>query len=214
MLIPPAIAQSQLWRCLVVLMAFTSVFARTAEAGDCSTNQPNIATDRPDVTNSSLVVPLGSLQSENGMDVVSRNGSRIVDGTNSRLRAGVAPCMELLVDLPTYFAAVHGPADSGFSNVAPALKWQISPVPGQFDLSATAGLGLPTGSRRIAGPVEEQGFRLPMQPVTRTVRSEHARSNCKDRSSEANINRFAPPVSRFRFAAGTAASPHRVRKIQ
>jgi hypothetical protein len=107
------------------------------------------------------VVPLGSFQSENGVDLASRNRSRTLDGTNSRLRAGIAPCVELLVDLPTYFSVLSGPADWGFSNVSPALKWQISPAPGKFDLSATAGLGLPTGARRIAGPGPQPYLQFP-----------------------------------------------------
>jgi hypothetical protein len=50
-------------------------------------------------------------------------------------------------DVPTYFDALSGRADSGFTNVTPAIKWQISPVPGKIDLSATFGAGLPTGTR-------------------------------------------------------------------
>jgi hypothetical protein len=34
----------------------------------------------------------------------------------------------------------------------PAIKWQISPLPGKIDLSATFGAGLPTGTKAIAGP--------------------------------------------------------------
>jgi Putative MetA-pathway of phenol degradation len=122
-----------------------------AAADDCPKASDEIATDRPDVTNSSIVVPVGSLQSENGINLSARNGARIVDGTNSRLRLGIAPCLEVLVDLPTYFAAVRGPASSGFSNVAPAVKWQISPLPGKVDLSAVVGVALPTGTPEIAG---------------------------------------------------------------
>jgi hypothetical protein len=118
----------------------------------CPQNSAEIAADRPDVTNSSLVVPAGSLQNENGVNLTSKDGARIADGTNSRLRLGIAPCLEVLVDLPTYFATVRGQASSGFSDVAPAIKWQISPVPGAFDLSITTGAGLPTGSTTIAGP--------------------------------------------------------------
>src|SRR5262249_43471505 len=33
----------------------------------------------------------------------------------------------------------------------PAVKWQISPLPGKVDLSATFGVGLPTGTTDIAG---------------------------------------------------------------
>jgi Putative MetA-pathway of phenol degradation len=123
--------------------------AAAAEA--CPTSADHIVTDRPDVTNSSIVVPTGSLQAENGINLSSREGARLVDGTNTRLRLGVAPCVELLIDLPSYTAAIRGRASSGFSNVAPAIKWQLSPLPGEFDLSATAGVGLPTGATAIAG---------------------------------------------------------------
>jgi len=66
-------------------------------------------------------------------------------------RLGVAPCLELLVDLPTYFAKVQGPGNSGFSDVSPALKWQISPIPGKIDLSVVFGMALPTGAVAITG---------------------------------------------------------------
>src|SRR6516165_4115909 len=62
--------------------------------------------------------------------------------------------MEVLVDVPTYVAPISGSGASGFTDVAPALKWQISPVPGKFDLSVTAGMGLPTGAAAIAGGLQ------------------------------------------------------------
>ncbi|MGO8955717.1 MAG: hypothetical protein ACLPWS_04265 [Rhodomicrobium sp.] len=83
------------------------------------------------------------------------------DATNSRLRFGAAPCLEALVDLPTYFITLHGPGYSGFSDVAPAIKWQISPDPGKFDLSVTAGLGLPAGAKRISGPGTQPYLQFP-----------------------------------------------------
>ena len=106
-------------------------------------------------------MPLGSLQSENGINFTVGNGGKTVDGTNSRLRLGVAPCLELLLDLPTFFASVRGPARSGFSDVAPAVKWQISPIPGKVDLSAVAGVALPTGTTDIAGPGAQPYVQLP-----------------------------------------------------
>jgi hypothetical protein len=98
------------------------------------------------VTNSSIVVPVGSLQSENGVDTSREHGADILNGTNSRWRLGIAPCLEVLVDLPTYVATFRGAGPSGFSDVVPAVKWQISPLPGKFDLSLTAGAALPTGA--------------------------------------------------------------------
>jgi Putative MetA-pathway of phenol degradation len=161
---------------------FAAGFAPAPSAAgqnECPKASSEIATDRPDVTNSSLVVPEGSFQSENGINVSHRDGASILDGTNTRLRLGIAPCLEVLADLPTYFASLgrwggpnyngaaprpalvdppislathRGGTDFGFTDVVPAIKWQISPDPGKFDLSITTGLGLPTGAKRIAGP--------------------------------------------------------------
>jgi hypothetical protein len=133
---------------LTLLIYHSSIIAK---AESCPSTKDEISTDRPDVTNSSLVVPAGSLQIENGINSSARDGGRFVDGTNTRLRLGIAQCLELLVDAPTYFANVHGPGNSGFSDVAPALKWQISPIPGKVDLSAVFGVALPTGAASIAG---------------------------------------------------------------
>src|SRR6202163_1744051 len=136
---------------IVVLTLLVYQSTIIAKAESCPTTKDEISTDRPDVTNSSLVVPAGSLQIENGVNFSARDGDRFVDGTNTRLRTGIANCLEFLVDTPTYFANVRGPKNAGFSDVAPALKWQISPVPGKGDLSAVFGVALPTGSAAIAG---------------------------------------------------------------
>jgi Putative MetA-pathway of phenol degradation len=132
-----------------------------AQADTCPTPEDEIVTDRPDVTNSSLVVPAGSFQSENGVNFSSRDGGRSIDGTNSRWRLGIVPCLEVLVDLPTYFGTVSGSGGSGFSDVAPALKWQISPVPGKTDLSVVFGTALPTGAVAISGRGPQPYLQLP-----------------------------------------------------
>src|SRR5260370_33358871 len=53
--------------------------------------------------------------------------------------------------LPNYVGTFRGAGGSGFGDVAPAFKWQISPVPGKVDVSMTIGAGLPTGAGAIAG---------------------------------------------------------------
>jgi hypothetical protein len=135
----------------ILLLAVASIAPIGARADTCPTSKDEIATDRPDVTNSSLVVPTGSLQNENGLNFSMRDDGRTFDGPNSRWRLGFAPCLELLVDLPAYFANVQGPGISGFSDVTPAIKWQVSPIPGKIDLSVVFGVALPTGSVAIAG---------------------------------------------------------------
>jgi hypothetical protein len=132
-----------------------------AMADSCPSIKDEITTDRPDVTNSSVVIPQGSLQIENGVNFSVQDGDRFVDGTNTRLRAGIANCLEFLMDMPTYFANVRSPQNSGFSDIAPALKWQISPEPEKIDLSAVIGVALPTGSASIAGPGAQPYVQFP-----------------------------------------------------
>jgi hypothetical protein len=144
---------------LLTLLACLSPI--TARADGCPSSKDEVSTDRPDVTNSSLVVPAGSLQIENGANLSARDGDRLVDGTNTRWRVGIANCLELLVDTPTYFADVRSLHNSGFSDVMPALKWQISPVAGKVDFSAVFGVALPTGSSNIAGPGAQPYLQFP-----------------------------------------------------
>ena len=138
--------------CLPGVVAVLTWLATSAAAAEgCTQPSAPIATDRPDTTNSSVVVPVGSLQNENGINVSRRDGADIFDGTNSRWRLGIAPCFEVLIDLPNYVGTFRGAGVSGFGNIAPAFKWQISPVPGKIDLSVTVGAGLPTGAAAVAG---------------------------------------------------------------
>ncbi|MCC8950233.1 transporter [Bradyrhizobium sp. Arg62] len=144
-----------------VLAALTLAAATAARADGCPKPGDEIATDRPDVTSSSIVVPVGSLQNENGINLTGRSSGRSIDGSNSRWRLGIAPCLEVLIDLPSYVGTVKSPGASGFSDVAPAIKWQISPLPGKIDLSITAGVALPTGAAEIAGRGAQPYIQLP-----------------------------------------------------
>jgi Putative MetA-pathway of phenol degradation len=123
-----------------------------ADATDCPALSSDIVTDRPNVTNSSLAVPYGSLQVENGLTWTARNHSNLLDGSETRLRLGVARCSEVALDVPNFFYSASGRAPSGFSNLGLSIKRQFAPIPAGFTLSATAGLIFPTGANRISGP--------------------------------------------------------------
>jgi len=137
-----------IWWALLLTTLVTSP-DRAGAADPCPTSADEIATDRPDVTNSSLVVPYGSVQAENGIDWTVNHGSNVLDGTNTRVRLGIAHCTELLIDVPSYFLSLNGSQPPGFSDVVVSFKRQL-PVPLGFDLSATAGLGFPSGSSKIS----------------------------------------------------------------
>jgi len=89
--------------CSAFLLAALLSPAEAGATDPCPTDADEIATDRPDVTNSSFVVPYGSFQAENGVDWRVSHGSNVLDGTNTRFRLSIAHCTEFLVDLPNYF---------------------------------------------------------------------------------------------------------------
>ncbi|SRR5579859_445235 len=136
----------------LLALAAERACAVEAEDGGCHEGDAAIATDRPDVTNSSLVVPQGSVQVENGINWTVRQSGTVIDASNTRLRFGVASCTEVLLDLPNYFHPLRGSAGAaGFSDLSPAIKRQFGHSPDGIEWSATVGLILPTGATRIAG---------------------------------------------------------------
>jgi len=142
----------QHWRVSLCCVGLAAVLCPgMAEAGECPSPQSEIATDRPDVTNSSLVVPAGSIQIENGLNTSGQSVGKGFDGSNSRLRFGIAPCLEMLVDVPSYVGRLTGTVDTGFTNVTPGVKWQVSGLPEPANLSVVFGIGLPTGTPAISG---------------------------------------------------------------
>src|SRR5258708_37080733 len=80
---------------LLTLLIYHSTF--TAKADSCPSVKDEIDTDRPDVTNSSVVVPGGSLQIENGLNISTRDSIRVLYRTNTRLHAGIANCLDCLL---------------------------------------------------------------------------------------------------------------------
>jgi Putative MetA-pathway of phenol degradation len=134
----------------VMLAEITTEVEALAE-GHCTDTRGEIEVDRPDVTNSSVVVPEGSLQIENGVNLTQQGDARLVDGPNTRVRFGLGGCNEFLVDLPNYTYSLSRGSASGFSDISPAIKHQIGPLPGDIDLSATLGIALPTGNPAVSG---------------------------------------------------------------
>ncbi len=59
---------------MVLLTPFICLSTIAAKADSCPSSKDEISTDRPDVTNSSVVVPAGSLQIENGINFSARDG--------------------------------------------------------------------------------------------------------------------------------------------
>jgi len=122
-----------------------------------------ITTDRPAVTNSSVVVPAGSLQAENGFLVSSSQGQNVLDGPESLIRFGIAKRTELRFTVPDYFHNLNtgnGPG-SGFGDFAVGVKQQLGPTPGGFDVSVILFLSFPTGANTVSSGGYDPGLQVP-----------------------------------------------------
>jgi hypothetical protein len=121
-----------------------------------------IATDRPSVTDSSVVVPIGSLQFENGFADTVSQGQQALDGPETLLRFGVAAKTELRLNVPDYFGQIgSGPEiPSGFGDLGVGMKQQLGPAAG-FDVSLVLSLSLPTGARGISSGGYDPSVQLP-----------------------------------------------------
>lgn len=117
-----------------------------------------ISTDRPAVTDSSVVVPLGSLQFENGFTDTVDNGLRTLDGPETLMRFGVGSTTELRLTAPDYFGEPS--IGSGFGDLSIGVKQQLGPA-GGFDVSVVLSLSLPTGANAISSHGYDPSVQLP-----------------------------------------------------
>lgn len=130
-------------------LLFAVLFGASAHCQQIS-GEPAIVTDRPDVTESSIVIPKASIQFENGI-TWTMNPDKVIDFSETLLRVGLLNRTELRLVLPNYVADItRSSAPSGFGDIAIGAKQQLGPLPGHFDLSVIVGMGLPTSAAQIS----------------------------------------------------------------
>jgi hypothetical protein len=145
------------------LIATAALLAQEPPAGG-PTSAP-ITTDRPSVTDASIVVPAGSIQVENGFQATSVPALRTLDGPESLIRFGLLPKTELRLYVPDYYynqslGISTGPAPgSGFGDLALGVKQQLGPTRG-FDVSVVAFVSFPTGADAISSHGYDPGVQL------------------------------------------------------
>jgi Putative MetA-pathway of phenol degradation len=149
---------------VLYLSVMTGTLDLQAKAQTCGANaQSTIATDRPQITNSSVVVPCGSLQFENGFQETGNGGQRSFDLPETAVRLGVAGKTELRFGAPDYF--VNDDTASGFVNgfgdLTVGLKQQLGPTRGGFDVSLIPSVSFPTGARSISSQGYDPAVQLP-----------------------------------------------------
>ena len=79
-------------------------------------SDPEIVTDRPDVTESSIVVPKASLQVENGATWTTDHAFQTFDLSESLIRLGVATRTEIRLVVPNYLGGITRTDATGFGD--------------------------------------------------------------------------------------------------
>lgn len=139
------------WISVVAAIFLAAGAPMRVRAQICGANAKSaIATDRPQITNSSVVVPCRSLQFENGLQVTGSSGVRGFDLPETGLRLGVANKTELRFSVPEYFLnAGSATGANGFGDLGVGVKQQLGPAKG-FDVSVIAAVSLPGGANAIS----------------------------------------------------------------
>src|SRR3984893_11321094 len=149
---------------LLFLSVTTGTLLLQAKAQTCGANaQSPISTDRPQITSSSVVVPCGSLQFENGFEATSNGGQRSFDLPETALRFGIASKTELRFAAPHYFFnddTASGFAN-GFADLSLGFKQQLGPTRGGFDVSLIPSVSFPTGAKAISSHGYDPTVQLP-----------------------------------------------------
>lgn len=147
--------------CFLALLGVPHVTGQTAVQPPPPSDDA-ISTDRPAVAESSVVVPKGSLQLENGFLFSSGQGQSSFDAPETAVRFGLSATTEVRFSIPDFYRVDVPGSDtySGFGDAALGLKQQLGPARG-FDVSFIVFLSMPTGSRAFSSHGYDPGLQLP-----------------------------------------------------
>jgi hypothetical protein len=149
---------------VLILLFVAGRIACLAQSASCGgAAQSTIATDRPQVTGSSIVVPCGSLQFENGFQETGSAGQQTSDFPETSIRFGIATQTELRFMVPDYYwnLATDSGVATGLGDMSVGFKQQLGPTKGKFDVSLIPSVSLPTGANAISSHGYDPTVQLP-----------------------------------------------------
>ncbi len=149
---------------VLLLLIVAGTLGAQAQNGGCGSNaQSTIVTDRPQITSSSIVVPCGSLQFENGFQETSAGGQQSYDLPETSIRFGIARKTELRYMVPDYYwnLATNPSAATGLGDMSLGFKQQLGPTKGGFDVSLIPSVSFPTGANAISSHGYDPTVQLP-----------------------------------------------------
>ena len=109
-----------------------------------------LSTDRPDFTESAVVVPVRQIQLESGLSYNNLAGDvNVISGPELLLRVGITRRIELRLGAPDYIDESNGADPAGFGDSSIGVKAQIGPTSCGWDLAAIGALSVPTGKAEL-----------------------------------------------------------------
>jgi hypothetical protein len=149
-----------LWLCWILVGPLLLYGQEQNAAGS---TEPVITTDRPAVTDSSIVVPRSYLLFENGFTETGNQGQQNLDLPETLIRFGLTSKTELRFTVPDYFQNFNmgrGFA-SGWGDLSFGVKQQLMTTSTGLDASLIVMLNLPTGANAISSHGDDPQFLLP-----------------------------------------------------
>ena len=146
---------------LLILVSAALQLQAQGQPPDPSTSNP-ITTDRPSFTASSIVVPVGSLQFENGFLETTAQSQTGFDFPETLVRFGILAKTELRFTAPDYYDNYNTGLGfgSGFGDLLLGFKQQLGPA-GGFDVSLIGSVSLPTGANILSSHGYDPQLQLP-----------------------------------------------------
>jgi len=125
--------------------------------------QPTIMTDRPAITDASMVVPSGYLLFENGFAVTGDQRQNSFDFPETLVRFGLTSTTELRAGVPDYFENGNTGRGfgSGWGDFTLGVKQQLFATSGGFDASLVVALSMPTGASVLSSHGYDPQFLAP-----------------------------------------------------
>ena len=110
-----------------------------------ATSTTPLVSDRPDFTESAVVVPLDAVQVEGGF-TYSDHATGTVSVGELLVRYGLLDRLEIRALLPTYASVDNTAGTDGFTDSQVGFKYQLGPTSNGWDIGVLGALSLPTGA--------------------------------------------------------------------
>lgn len=136
---------------------------RAQDQTAAASTPPTITTDRPAITDSSVVIPSGILLFENGFTETGNQGQQGFDFPETLARFGLTSKTELRFTAPDYFHNFNTGTGfgSGWGDLSLGVKQQLFATSAGFDASLIASVSFPTGANAISSHGYDPQLLLP-----------------------------------------------------